>query len=67
MKYLCIIHGSQTSDYFTMMPPTLEEWTSQGRQAHSIPANNIFNGNFNPDDDDEIEYDGDSDYSSDDD
>jgi len=61
------LHGSQTSDYFTMTPPTLEEWTSQGRQAHPIPDNNIFSENFNPeDDDDENEYD-DSDYSSDDD
>ena len=56
------LHGSQVSDYFTMMPPTLEEWTSQGMQAHPIPNNHIFGDNYDmEDDDDQFNYDDDDD------
>ena len=60
------VHGSQTSDYFTMMPPTLEEWTSQGMQAHPIPRNHIFSDEYNMEDDDE-QFDYDNDDEDDDD
>jgi hypothetical protein len=51
-----------------MIPPTLEEWISQGPQAHPIPYDNIFSHNFIPDPADELDYDDiDSDSDSDDD
>jgi hypothetical protein len=49
-----------------MIPPSLEEWTSQGPQAHPIPDDNIFSPNFIPDPADELDYDDmDSDSDSD--
>jgi len=62
------LHGSQASDYLNMIPPTLEEWTSQGPCAQPIPDDNIFSPNFIPDPADELDYDDiDSDLDSDDD
>ena len=42
--------GSQISDFFTMAPPTLEEWLSQGPAARPIPDNSIFSPNYVADD-----------------
>jgi hypothetical protein len=36
------MNGCQTSLYFLLVPPTLEEWTSQGPRAHPIPDNITF-------------------------
>ena len=61
------LHGSQAAEYFIMLPPSLEEWTSQGIMAHPIPENNIFNDEYNAEDDDDIDYDDDIADTSDDD
>jgi hypothetical protein len=61
------LHGSQAGDYFTMLPPTLEEWTSQGVQAHPIPQNYIFSENYNVAYGEEFDYDDENSDSEDDD
>jgi hypothetical protein len=55
------LHGSQASNYFTMAPPTLEEWTSQGISAHPIPPTNIFSEHYEAEDGEEFDYDDSSD------
>ena len=37
------MYGSQTSLYFNLLPPTFEEWISQGKQGLPIPADSLFN------------------------
>ena len=61
------LHGSQAAEYFVMLPPSLENWTSQGRMAHPIPQNSIFNDEYNEEDVDDIDYDDDFGDTSDDD
>ena len=63
------IRASQVSEYFNMLPPTLEEWLSQGPRAHPIPVDSIFSPEYaglNIDSDDESEnyepFDGENDY-----
>ena len=53
------LHGSQAAEYFTMLPPSLEQWTSQGVNSHPIPQNSIFNEHY--EDEDDINYDDSSD------
>ena len=36
------LNGSQTSEYFTLEPPSLEHWLSQGPRAQPIPED-VFN------------------------
>ena len=42
--YVCL-HGSQSTEYFCMLPPTLEYWLSQG-QNKLLPNNLIFSPNY---------------------
>lgn len=54
------VRGSQVREYFNMLPPTLEEWLSQGPQAHPIPQDSIFSPDYqvrNIDSDDESDDD----------
>ena len=44
------MNANQSAEYFVMMPPTLEEWLSQGPRAHPIPDNSIFSPNYVRDD-----------------
>ncbi len=37
-------------EFFEMMPPTLEEWTSQGPRAHPLPSTCIWSPNYEPSD-----------------
>ena len=55
------LHGSQASNYFTMAPPTLEEFSSQRISAHLIPPTNIFSEHYEAEDGEEIDYDDSSD------
>ena len=56
---LVALHGCQTSGYFDMLPPTLEEWTEQGPHARPLPPNFIFSPDYDPNLGDEINYDSD--------
>ena len=40
------MNASQTSEYFLMMPPTFEDWTSQGKMAKPLPNNCVFSQNY---------------------
>jgi hypothetical protein len=40
------MNADQTAEYFMMLPPSFELWTSQGPHAHAIPVNNIFSEDF---------------------
>ena len=52
------MNASQTSEYFLMAPPTLEDWTHQGPMAHPLPNNCVFSPNYeNPDGDIDINFD----------
>ena len=45
------MNASQSAAYFLIMPPSLEEWTSQGPRAHHTPTNQIFSNDYvNPSD-----------------
>ena len=60
------LNGSQVSEYLVMMPPSFEEWTSQGPQARPLPSNSNFSRNYvYEDDSDEEEYDSDEEYDDD--
>jgi hypothetical protein len=55
------LNACQTAEYMQMIPPTLEEWLSQGPRAHELPDDFIFSPNYNPelddaDSDDEDEW-----------
>ena len=47
------MNGSQISEYLVMMPPSFEEWVSQGPQVRPLPNTSIFSGGFVYDDDDD--------------
>jgi len=32
----------QTSIYFNLLPPSFEEWISQGKQGRPIPSDSLF-------------------------
>ena len=42
------MYGSQTTEYFLLLPPTFENWLEQGPRAHIIPNNSIFSPNYVP-------------------
>ena len=57
------MNASQTSEYFLMMTPTSEDWTSQGQIAKTLPNNCVFSPNYeipesDIDDDSDEELDG---------
>jgi hypothetical protein len=54
----CCLHGSQAALYFLLAPPTLSDWTKQGRKAHSIPPHIIFSNAYEDESDSEISEDG---------
>jgi hypothetical protein len=45
----------QTAEYLEMMPPSFEDWTSQGPAAHPLPRNCVWSPDYVNDfiDDDE--------------
>ena len=45
--------GSQILEYLDILPPSLENWTSQGPRARPIPQNSCFHPDFVVDDDDD--------------
>jgi len=55
----CTMNGNQTAEYFSMQPPSFEDWTSQGRAAHPLPPDCIWSPDYDggavDDDDDEEE------------
>ena len=54
------VHGSKAITYMEMLPPTLEEWTSQGPNARPLPNNCIWSENYEGRNE-EFLYDSDSD------
>ena len=56
---LVALHGCQTTGYFEMLPPSVEEWTEQGPHARPLPPNFLFSPDYDPDLGDEINYDSD--------
>jgi hypothetical protein len=38
--YVCL-NGCQSTEYFCMLPPTLEHWLSQGPKAKVLPNNSM--------------------------
>ena len=40
------LHGSQSTEFFCMLPPTLEQWLAQGPKAKLIPNNCVFSANY---------------------
>ena len=40
------LNASQINTYLDMLPPSLENWTSQGRRARPIPDNCCFSANY---------------------
>lgn len=63
----CTLLGSQVALFFGLVPPTLEEWTSQGPNARPLPITNIWSPDYQPDNDyfsdgeDEDDYEDDAD------
>ena len=45
---LVTMHGSQSVEYFVCLPPSFEEWCSQGPSAHPLPSNNIWSPQYVP-------------------
>ena len=44
--------GAQGGEYLDMLPPTFEDWVSQGPSAHPIPISSIFHPDFVHDEND---------------
>jgi len=45
----CSMNASQTSEYFSLKPPSFEDWVSAGPRAYPIPEDNsIFMVRENP-------------------
>jgi hypothetical protein len=40
------LYGSQSTEYFCMLPPTFQAWLSQGPKARPLPTNSIFNPDY---------------------
>ena len=36
------------AEFIDMMPPTLEDWLSQGPQAHPLPSHFVFSPDYEP-------------------
>ena len=45
------MNGSQANPYFVMLPPTFEDWVSQGPNARPIPTNCSFSPAYQPEED----------------
>ena len=49
------MNGSQTSQYFGLLPPSFEDWVSQGPNARPLPPDSIWSLDYQPGDDDIME------------
>ncbi|MBC7391102.1 MAG: hypothetical protein H7329_17990 [Opitutaceae bacterium] len=49
------LNAGQTAEYLNMMPPTLEDWCSQGPNAKPLPPNFAFSDNYEPPSDDDVD------------
>jgi len=59
------MYGSLTSIYFNILPPSFEEWISQGKQGKPIPTDSLFHPTYHTvdrdDDNDDDDVDDDDD------
>lgn len=40
------MNACQTAEYLDILPPTLEQWLSQGLRAHPLPSNCVFSDDY---------------------
>jgi hypothetical protein len=43
----CCFYGCEAAGYFNFLPPTFDDWISQGPTARPIPADSVFSENWN--------------------